>query len=223
MTASSPSIEATAAVETTQEPVPSSTQPAAPSPTPDIITDSSLMRLVNADYKISKNYVPDNLQEPNIKMNHTQMVRGELVQPLEDMFVAARKENIYLKLVSGYRSYREQVSLWYTYVNRYGISYASRMDDHPGASEHQLGLAVDLGNENGACELEDCFRQYSSSKWLVENAWKYGFIQRYPEEKEDVTGIVYSPWHYRYVGKEEADKIHNSELTMEEYCQQLGQ
>lgn len=91
------------------------------------------------------------------------------------------------------------------------------MDCHPGASEHQLGLAVDLGNWNGQCELNACFVDYPSYTFLQEHGHEYGFIERYPYDKQNITGIEYSPWHWRYVGVEEATKIKESGLTVEEY------
>ena len=183
----------------------------------DTASDDSIYRLIDQEHTISADYVPASLEQPDVASNHMQTVRSELVQPLMDMFADAESAGIDLKLVSGYRSYTEQTSLWYTYEERHGRSYAQRIDDHPGASEHQLGLAVDLGNADGKCELNACFASQDAYAWLKENSYRYGFIERYPDGAEQITGIMYSPWHYRYVGTEEAEKIHGSGLTMDEY------
>lgn len=210
---------ATATPQPTASAIPSAAATAAASEvlSVDTSSDDSLYRLVNADHPVDRSYVPGNLMTPNVNNNHDQTVRAEVVGPLEKMMADAEAQGIYLKLVSGYRSYELQVSLQNTYNARLGQKEASRLDDHPGASEHQLGLAVDLGNANSACELQTCFSTYVSSQWLQENSWRYGFILRYPDGKEAVTGIKYSPWHYRYIGTEEAQKIHDSGQTMEEY------
>ena len=192
---------------------------AAPTPavTADTVSDDSLCRLINADHPVDASYVPSGLAEADVTSDHVQMLRTEAIAPLQQMMADAKAQGVSLKLISGYRSYTLQVSLQNTYIARYGRKEADRFDDHPGASEHQLGLAVDLGNASSACELQECFSSYPASQWLEENAWKYGFILRYPESGEAVTGIRYSPWHYRYIGTEEAAKIHDSGLTMEEY------
>ncbi len=183
----------------------------------DTVSDDSITRLIDQEHTVSADYVPASLQQPDVTSNHMQTVRSELVQPLIDMFADAESAGYDLKLVSGYRSYTEQTSLWYTYEERHGRSYAQRIDDHPGASEHQLGLAVDLGNASGRCELNACFAYSDAYTWLKENSYRYGFIERYPDGAEQITGIMYSPWHYRYVGIEEAEKIHASGLTMDEH------
>ena len=133
------------------------------------------------------------------------------------MFNDAMNQEIYFKLISGYRDYYLQASLYNFYVNNYGEARVSAMDAYPGASEHQLGLAVDLGNWNSECDLSVCFIDYESYNFLKEHAHEYGFIERYPSGKESITGIEFSPWHWRYVGVEEATKIRDSGLCVEEY------
>ena len=91
----------------------------------------------------------------------------------------------------------------------------------PGTSAHQLGLAVDivdLSNQN----LNESQEDTAVQKWLMENSWRYGFILRYPNDKSDVTGIVYEPWHYRYVGKEAAKEIYGQGICLEEYLEQIN-
>ena len=197
-----------------------------PTPTPtatpevvDVTSDDSLIRIVNRDHTLSEDYVPADLRSVDVYKAKDVQLRDEAAASLEQMFAAAQADDVYLKLIDGYRSYKEQRSLYYTYLNANGSGYVNKIDDIPGASEHQLGLAADIGNYNGACELQTCFKDYSSYRWLSEHAADYGWIERFPQGRQSVTGVVYSPWHYRYVGVEEAKKIKASGLTMEEYYQ----
>jgi D-alanyl-D-alanine carboxypeptidase len=203
----------TPVVEPTIEPTPEITQE--PTQTPvavDIDSDDSINKIVNKERKIPDTYVPE-----LVNIDKKNMLRPEAAEAYEEMVEAAKADGINIVAVSGYRSYKYQRSLWFTYEEKYGRKYANRMDATPGASEHQLGLAVDLVGADGKCKLYNCFKNTSTSKWLVENSYKYGFILRYPDGKESVTGIMYSPWHYRYIGKEEALKVYESGLTLEEY------
>ena len=217
-----PSTEETA--DRTERPVPSVSPSVSPVPSVspsavqvDVTSDDSLLRVVNQSHPIDPGYVPSDLVVPDVAMNNTQMIRQEAAQPMKDLFAAASQAGYSLYLVSGYRSYATQVSLYHMYLARSGADFTNRIDSHPGASEHQIGLAADFGTTDHVCELDSCFGNTGASQWLMENAWKYGWILRYPEGKEQITGIMYSPWNYRYVGKEEAEKIHESGLTMEEF------
>ncbi len=199
--------------------MPTPTPAPTPEPTPivDIISDDAVTRVINLEHPISADYVPADLRKVNVHTVKDVELRDEAATQLEKMFQDAIQDRIYLKLVDGYRSYSLQQALYSYYARTRGKIYADNIDDHPGASEHQLGLAADLGNWNGVCELSYCFTQYHEYDWLLENGYKYGWILRYPEDKQDVTGIMYSPWHFRYLGVEEATKVHDSGLTLEEY------
>lgn len=206
----------TATPETTSEPTtqPTST-PAAE--TVDVTSDDSLQRIVNKTYTITSSYVPADLRTVNVQSEGTEQLRDEAASMLEQMFAAAEEAGYDLVLISGYRSYTYEQNLYAYYAGLHGEDYANTIDDQPGASEHQLGLAVDLGTSDNACRLQQCFGDMSASDWLEQHAHEYGYILRYPEGKESVTGIIYSPWNYRYVGVEEAEKLYTSGLTMEEY------
>lgn len=124
----------------------------------------------------------------------------------------AAKENGYsMPLLSGYRSYSYQMNLYNGYVNKYGKELADTFSAHPGCSEHQTGLAFDVGN------IDDNFGDTEEGIWLKENCAKFGFIIRYPQGKESVTGYKYEPWHIRYVGVEHATSITQQGITLEEY------
>lgn len=113
---------------------------------------------------------------------------------------------------SGYRSYQYQTQLYNNYVNQHGEEEANTFSAKPGFSEHQTGLTFDLKDFNGQL-LEDPI----TSQWIKDNCAKYGFILRYPEGKEDITGYIYEPWHLRYVGEEVANQIMNNNTTLEQY------
>lgn len=113
---------------------------------------------------------------------------------------------------SGYRSYQYQTNLYNNYVNQHGEEAANTFSAKPGFSEHQTGLTFDLKDFNGQL-VEDPI----TSQWIKDNCAKYGFILRYPEGKEDITGYIYEPWHLRYVGEEVANQIMNNNTTLEQY------
>lgn len=211
-------------VETTPEPTAVPTPAPTPEPTKvpaDIDSNDSLTRLVNKKHLLDESYVPADLTTVDVHCDHPQQLRKEAADALKQMFDAAIEDEIYFKLISGYRSYAEQRSLWYTYLEKFGQTHTSRIDSYPGASDHQLGLAADIGNWNGNCQLNSCFSQYSTYQWLKEHAHEYGFIERFPNQKESITGVMYSPWHWRYVGVEEATGIHDAGgISMEEYYNQ---
>ena len=131
-----------------------------------------------------------------------------------DMFNAAKENNLKIVITSGYRSYQEQKETYDEYVNRYGARKADALAARPGYSEHETGLALDI-TTGGA--TKDTFDTTEEFKWLQENSYKYGFILRYPKDKEKITGFDYEPWHYRYLGKDLAEKVFKSGLTYDEY------
>ncbi len=214
-----PTIMAT--IEPTKTPVSSPTP--LPTPTPviyDTESDESLFRIVNENQQIDKDYVPTNLVKIDsslISVNFSHELRTDAYEALKDLYCKALKAGYKMRILSGYRSYTEQQQLFNFYVSKYGKEWAEQIDDKPGESEHQLGLCIDVGLASGECDLDSCFASSGLYSWLHENAYKYGFIERYPEGKQSVTGIIYSPWHYRYVGKDMAEKIYISGLTMEEF------
>lgn len=221
-----PTLKPTPSPETTPTPSPTPESTPTPAPTPDpkelddIASDDSVTRIVNLSNTIDPGYVPGNLVQPkvaNIGYSDQNYLRADAAEALEKMFAAAKKDGAELYLISGYRSYETQVALWNYWVDLKGEEYASQLDAHPGACEHQTGLAVDLGMANHKCELSACFADTKGFSWLQDNAYKYGFIERYPDGKENVTGISFAPWNFRYVGTDAAERIYTSGLTMEEY------
>lgn len=136
----------------------------------------------------------------------------------EQMAADARTAGFELVAFSTYRSFEYQDTLYNNYVNRDGKENADRYSARPGYSEHQTGLAFDIG-EKGKEDLwlTEEFGETGAGKWLVENAHNYGFILRYPKGKEAITGYMYESWHFRYLGKDLASKVEESGVTLEEY------
>lgn len=130
---------------------------------------------------------------------------------LQEMFAAAKVDGFELFVKSGFRSYQTQKSLYNSYVKRDGLAAADRYSARAGHSEHQTGLAFDINKSNSS------FAGSPEANWLADNCYKYGFIIRYPEGKESITGYIYEPWHIRYLGVETATAVYNSGLCLEEY------
>lgn len=136
----------------------------------------------------------------------------------EKMAGDAKSAGFELVAFSTYRSYEYQETLYNRYVERDGKENADRYSARPGYSEHQTGLAFDVGEKgNEDLWLTEEFGETPAGKWLVENADKYGFILRYPKGKEAITGYMYESWHFRYVGVDLAQKVKKSNLTLEEF------
>lgn len=129
----------------------------------------------------------------------------------DKMQAAAKNDGLSLSICSGFRSYETQKNLYNNYVARDGKAKADTYSARPGHSEHQTGLGLDINKAN------DSFANTPEAKWLAENCWKYGFIIRYPQGKEDITGYKYEPWHVRYLGEDTAKKVYDSGKCLEEY------
>jgi zinc D-Ala-D-Ala carboxypeptidase len=179
--------------------------------------------VVNKKRPLPSGYVPPDLAVPNVKLRLAataeQMQFSKSATPaLEEMFAAAKSDGIELVFGSGYRSEALQRQFYNSYVAQDGQAAADRYSARPGTSEHQTGLVFDATAANGACHLEICFEETPEGKWIIANAYKYGFIIRYANGKEDITGYQYEPWHLRYVGKELAAEMNKTGVqTLEEF------
>jgi len=189
----------------------------------DVITNPDAYDMVvNKQRSLSSEYVPEDLVKlevetclPNPEINQLRKAASEAIT---EMFQAAKEEeDLDLVARSGYRSYSTQDSLYHGIVNKYGQDYADKYSAYPGQSEHQTGLALDITAASVNYQLEDIFGETEEGIWTKENAHRFGFIIRYPEGKEDITGYLYEPWHLRYVGKNLAKKIYEEDTTLEEY------
>lgn len=183
----------------------------------------NILALVNKQFSLPGDYQPVDLVRPNVSFSfgnqdvEKSYLRKEAAEKLEEMFNAAKLENIHLFAVSGYRSYNRQVEVFANAVARQGEEEAMKVVAVPGYSEHQTGLAMDISAPSVGYDLVEEFGQTAEGKWLRENAHRFGFILRYPKGKEHITGYSYEPWHFRYVGEKVAKIIYENDLTLEEY------
>ena len=152
-----------------------------------------------------------------------------IIEPLTQMFAAAKEDGVNLVVRSPYRDMARQEYLFERKVKNFQTTGMSYMDAYkkasitvtvPGASEHQVGLAVDITSDTYPM-LEVGFAETEGGKWLAEHSWEYGFILRYPLGKEEVTGIQFEPWHFRYVGVDAAKAITSQNITLEEFVENL--
>ena len=180
--------------------------------------------LVNRDYRITADYIPEDLVMPAVRRTSSAvMMRREAAEALEQLFMAAKEEKNYtLTAVSGYRSYQTQQSIYNRRVRNAGKEKAALYVALPGASEHQLGLAMDVGRRSNS-HLKASFGNSPEGKWLAENCYRFGFILRYKAEWTETTGYAYEPWHIRYVGKEHALRIQEYDIPFEDYIALLRQ
>lgn len=159
-----------------------------------------------------KDYVPPDLTA----VGNGQLMRAQAAGALTQMLAAAQAAGYQVTPQSGYRSYDTQVVAYNSEVQGYGQAYADRESARPGYSEHQTGWAVDLGSDG--CNIASCFGTTPGGKWVLANAYKYGFIQRYPADKSAITGYRDETWHFRYVGTALATYMHRQHIeTLEEF------
>lgn len=184
----------------------------------DIKTDTSLNErmLVNKFYHLDENYLPDDIVSVSNKYAYDgNRLRQDAYDAFVDMWNAAMDNNIKLIINSSYREYEKQSSIYEDYKNWYGQTKADKQAARPGYSEHQTGLVVDVFSSDN--QLTGTFKDSEGYKWLKENAYKYGYIERYPDGKEYLTGYEFESWHWRYVGKDAAKVIQNENITYDEY------
>lgn len=171
--------------------------------------------LVNKYNYLTEDYVPENLQTVDKKYSSkTLQLVDYAKEAFEELSEAASKENYTVLAMSSYRSYQYQYNLYNRYVSTDGVKAADTYSARPGYSEHQTGLAVDV--YNGKEDFTN-FEKTKEYNWMQDNAYKFGFILRFPKDKVLETGYQYESWHYRYVGKEIAKYIHDNNLCFEEY------
>ena len=189
--------------------------------------ENGLFLLVNKD--------PENHLDPSYKAEdlepikyyaadrnkYTRFMRAEAAEAFHRLVETAAEEGIDIVMTTAYRSYEFQQILWDNYVAQKGEEEANKTSARPGESEHQTGLAVDLSTSEIDYRNSSDFADTAAGRWVAENAHKFGFILRFPEDKTDITGYSYEPWHIRYVGLTAAADIYEENLTLEEYLEQL--
>ena len=164
-------------------------------------------------------FVPSDLVYPAVRYVNRQPMRREAADALVAMLAAARTQSgLEFAVQSAYRSFQTQTAVYNDDVAHNGRAYADTDTARPGHSEHQTGLAIDLSASPAKCSLAACLGATPHGQWLAANAWRFGFLLRYPADKVPVTGFTYEPWHFRYVGTELAAELHRSGVTtLEEF------
>lgn len=188
-------------------------------PTLKVIAEGNYyLALVTKETTLKSDYVPSDLQQVPSFMNpyYDMQLREEALNNLKYLFYFTHKYGISLSIRSAYRSYATQKGLFEDYAIRYGKEEANRFSAKPGQSEHQLGTTVDFGGTDVDFTAE--FANTDQGRWLAKNAHRFGFAMSYPEGMEDVTGYIFEPWHYRYIG-EEALEWKRSGMTLKEYLE----
>ncbi len=173
------------------------------------------------------NLLPEDYSIETVTLSNGLKVDKRCYPDLQDMMDACRADGLSPVICSAYRTWEEQEQLYQRQVECWldkGYSQedakkeAGKVVAVPGTSEHQSGLALDIVDVNNQL-LDETQESTEVQKWLMEHSWEYGFILRYPKEKGEITGIIYEPWHYRYVGREDAEQIHTLGICLEEYLE----
>lgn len=210
----------------TEMPTVAPTPTESPTSTPITVnTDTSTVTfLVNREYPLPEDFVPEGLTTPDVlfPFSDTSIDKAKMTpeagEALVRLFRAAYDEaGLTLYGVSAYRSYARQYTIYATNLAVYGTAHTNRYSAAPGRSEHQTGLAIDISCASEDFALETTFADTPEGIWVSENAHRFGFILRYPKDKEHITGYNYEPWHIRYVGCDLAAHLYETGLTLDEY------
>ncbi len=181
--------------------------------------DGNLLVLVNKYHGVAPDYEPKGMVEVDLSMAAWDgiYIKKEAYDAFTELFRDAEAQGLKMCICSGYRTYDYQQELFLGNLESQGEEYTHMFSAYPGRSEHHTGLAIDITSPSMDWALSQDFADYPEGKWLDEHCQDYGFILRYPEGKEDITGYGYEPWHFRYVGKEVAKEIMSKGITFEEY------
>ena len=186
------------------------------------VEQGGFMLLVNKTYRLPQGYVPQDLQFANVRIRcgrDNMFLNATALDYLEEMFADAKQDGIDLIFFDGWREESLQRLYYNNKIAEKGHALATTLVAPPRGSEHELGLAADILST--VHQMRDGhFALTTTGKWLIANCWKYGFILRYPSNKIEVTRFLFEPWHYRFVGVDEAKKITESGLCLEEYLSQ---
>ncbi len=164
-------------------------------------------------------YAPDDLVYPAVAYVNRQPLRRAAADALVALFRAGKAEaGLSFSVQSAYRSFESQTRVYNDDVAHHGMAFADTDTARPGHSEHQTGLAVDISALPAKCSLDACFAHTPEGKWLAANAWRFGFLLRYPSDKTSVTGFTFEPWHFRFVGAALTTRMHDTgATTLEEF------
>lgn len=190
----------------------------------EVAKEKGLLILANKQHALDKNYRPEDLKEIHYfapdRDRASRYMCEEAADAFHELVESAELEEIELVMTTAYRGYDFQKTLFDNYVAREGLEAANRYSAKPGESEHQTGLAVDVSSGSVRYQLTEEFGKTKEGIWLAKNAHLFGFIIRYPQGQEKITGYLYEPWHLRYVGQPAATEIYEQGLTLEEFLTQ---
>lgn len=223
----SPASSAAPSAAASASPAPAPTSAPTPAPSPSFdrsrlsIDDPASIWVVSDKLRPLNpvEFVPPDLVDTPVSFQNAPSLRAEPAAAMASMFAAADAEGAGgMTLQSAYRSYGTQVSVYTRFVNSIGRAAADAQSARPGHSEHQTGLAADISPLPLSCVLQACFGETVQGRWLANNSWRFGYILRYPADKTAVTGFIYEPWHFRYVGVELATEMRTTGITtLEEF------
>ncbi|MBQ8093036.1 MAG: M15 family metallopeptidase [Clostridia bacterium] len=185
----------------------------------ELLKTSEYIVLANQDHLLDSDYIPPDLVKLTVKKISSTPIemRAAASEALSTMFSAAKEDGITLYAHSGYRSYKTQNTMYYNRLKK-----NNGKDDgvvaYPGSSDHQTGLGIDVINKAGiGKKFTSAFAKTKEGQWVAEHCWEYGFVIRYQKEKEDITKIIYEPWHLRYVGIQVAEYMRDMNYCLEEF------
>jgi D-alanyl-D-alanine carboxypeptidase len=221
----SPSTEASVAPTEPPRPSPTATPAPAPAPTFDraahsIDDPNSVWVVVDKLRPLNPvDYVPSDLVDVPVPFANQPQLRQEASDAVVSLFNAFTAETgLALQSQSAYRSFEAQTRIYDSDIVNLGQAGADLSTARPGTSEHQTGLTIDISAQPGQCSLNACFGDTPHGQWLAANAWRFGFLLRYPADKVEITGYEYEPWHFRYIGTDLATEMHETGVrTLEEF------
>lgn len=183
---------------------------------------NDLLVLVNKQYKLPSTYAPSDLVKASnsgIRRGESYYLRNILIPDLSRMVTDSKADGIDLSIVSGYRSYQTQVNTYNYWLNKNNnnVALVDTFSARPGHSQHQLGTVIDFSSNEIGDRLGDEFANTNANKWLINNAYKYGFVISFPKGYESITGYKFESWHYRYIGTQYAQEAVNSGQILELY------
>ena len=183
--------------------------------------DAGYLILVNREFGLERDYSPDDLAGiryyASDRTPEARFMRATAAEAFHNMVEEARRYGIEFVMTTAFRTYAFQSVLYNNHVANHGQAAADRFSARPGHSEHQTGLAVDISAASVNYRLTVAFADTDEGRWIADNAFRFGFISRYPDGTEDITGFQFEPWHLRYVGLPAAEYIHTQGIVLEEY------
>lgn len=187
--------------------------------------DDPFLLFVNKENSLPDDFITENLAsiDGSLSSNQGISVNEVVLEKYLEMRADALEEDVHIVICSAYRSYNTQSIIYNQFLSTRGEEWTNAHSAYPGTSEHQTGLAMDITSAEMGYGLDKSFEDTKEGVWLRENCAKYGFIIRYPEGKEDITGYTYEPWHIRYIGEEYAKIIMDEGITLEEFFNEVSE